>query len=77
LRERENDTIMLAKHFLKEFCDRNKLPQKTFSPQAIQKITTLTWPGNIRELKALVERTVLICDDDIITPDDMIFSALI
>lgn len=77
LRERENDTIMLAKHFLKEFCDRNKLPQKTFSPQAIQKITTHTWPGNIRELKALVERTVLICDDDIITPDDMIFSALI
>lgn len=77
LRERDNDTIMLAKHFLKEFCDRNKLPQKTFSPQAIQKITTHTWPGNIRELKALVERTVLICDDDIITPDDMIFSALI
>jgi DNA-binding NtrC family response regulator len=77
LRERENDTIMLAKHFLKEFCDRNKLPQKTFSPQAIQKVTTHTWPGNIRELKALVERTVLICDDDIITPDDMIFSALI
>lgn len=77
LRERENDTIMLAKHFLKEFCDRNKLPQKTFSPQAIQKITTHTWPGNIRELKALVERTVLISDDDIITPDDMIFSALI
>jgi len=77
LRERENDTIMLAKHFLKEFCDRNKLPQKTFSPQAIQKITTHTWPGNIRELKALVERTALICDDDIITPDDMIFSGFI
>ncbi len=77
LRERENDSLLLAKHFLKEFCDRNKLPQKQFSPQALQKILNHTWPGNIRELKALVERTVLICDSDTITPDDMIFSALI
>lgn len=77
LRERENDSILLAKHFLKEFCERNKIPQKQFSPQALQKIANHTWPGNIRELKALVERTVLICDSDTITPDDMIFSALI
>ncbi len=77
LRERENDSILLAKHFLKEFCDRNKLPQKSFNSQALQKIASHTWPGNIRELKALVERTVLICDDNIISPDDMIFSALI
>lgn len=77
LRERGNDSILLAKHFLKEFCERNKLGQKQFSPQALQKIASHTWPGNIRELKALVERTVLICDSDIITPDDMIFSALI
>lgn len=77
LRERENDSLLLAKHFLTEFCERNKLPRKTFSSQALQKIATHSWPGNIRELKALVERTVLICDGDIITPDDMIFSALI
>jgi DNA-binding NtrC family response regulator len=77
LRERENDSILLAKHFLKEFCDRNKIPQKSFNSHALQKIVSHTWPGNIRELKALVERTVLICDGDVITPDDMIFSALI
>ncbi|MEI7669293.1 MAG: sigma-54 dependent transcriptional regulator [Pseudomonadota bacterium] len=77
LRERENDSIILAKHFLKEFCEKNKIPQKQFSPASLKKILEHQWPGNIRELKALVERTVLISDNEIITPDDMIFSALI
>lgn len=77
LRERENDTIVLAKHFLREFCDRNKIKQKAFSTDALRKIHEHTWPGNVRELRALIERTVLICDSETITPDDMIFSQLV
>ena len=77
LRERENDAILLAKHFLKEFCDKNKMQQKTFSSESLRKIHEHTWPGNVRELRALVERTVLICDSDVITPDDMIFSQIV
>ncbi|HZG01568.1 MAG TPA: sigma-54 dependent transcriptional regulator [Chitinophagales bacterium] len=77
LRERENDSLLLAKHFLKEFCDKNKMPQKTFSSESLRKIHEHTWPGNVRELRALVERTVLICDSEVITPDDMIFSQIV
>ncbi len=77
LRERENDALLLAKHFLKEFCDKNKMPQKTFSSEALRKIHEHTWPGNVRELRALVERTVLICDENVITPEDMIFSQIV
>jgi two-component system, NtrC family, response regulator AtoC len=75
LRERENDSVLLAKYFLKEYCAKNKLPQKQFSAESLKRILQHKWPGNIRELKALVERTVLISDSETITPDDMIFSA--
>ena len=75
LRERGNDVLLLAKHFLQEFCAKNKMAQKQFSPDSLKAMLDHKWPGNIRELKALVERTVLISDSDLITPDDMIFSA--
>jgi two-component system, NtrC family, response regulator AtoC len=74
LRERGNDVLLLAKHFVREFCKTNHLPEKTFAKDAIEKMLEYEWPGNVRELKATIERTAIITDSNIITADDFIFS---
>ncbi|MEZ4829500.1 MAG: sigma-54 dependent transcriptional regulator [Bacteroidia bacterium] len=74
LRERGNDVVILAKYFLKLFCDQNRMPLKTFTKDALEDMVNHTWPGNVRELKALVERAALISDGNEISEDDLIFS---
>ncbi len=74
LRERGDDIIILAKHFLKDFCERNGMAQKNFTPDAYKAMQRHPWSGNVRELKALVERAAIICDSNNISSDDMIFS---
>jgi two-component system, NtrC family, response regulator AtoC len=77
LHERENDVIILAKHFLADFCSRNKIPLKSFERDAIESLIAHPWPGNVRELRSVVERAVLISDDSHITEDDLIYSEAI
>jgi two-component system response regulator AtoC len=74
LRERENDILLLSRTMLNQFCTSNRLPVKSFSADAIQKMMAHPWSGNVRELKAFVERSVLISDGDIIEAEDLIFS---
>lgn len=74
LRERGNDIVILARHFLQNFCSQNRLPRKTFSRDALETMLKHGWPGNVRELKALVERAALISDTDEIHEEDLIFS---
>jgi two-component system response regulator AtoC len=74
LRERDNDTLLLAKSMLRSFCDSNRIPLKSFSSDALKMMMQHPWSGNVRELKAFVERAVLISDHDIIEDDDLIFS---
>jgi DNA-binding NtrC family response regulator len=74
LRERENDIVILARHFLKEFIQQNRLEQKSFSKAVIESFLEYKWPGNVRELKSVVERAAIIADSEIITEDDVIFS---
>ena len=59
LRERREDIPMLVEHFLREACAANNLPAVAASPDAIAYLQTLPFPGNIRELKNMVERAVL------------------
>jgi DNA-binding NtrC family response regulator len=77
LRERENDVLILSKHFLRAFCEQNKIQLKTFSKSAIEAMMKHNWPGNIRELKSFVERAALISETNEIGIDDLIFSATI
>lgn len=77
LRERDNDILLLAKSMLRSFCDSNRIPLKSFSSDALKMIMQHPWTGNVRELKAFVERAVLISDHDIIEDDDLIFSQAI
>jgi two-component system, NtrC family, response regulator AtoC len=76
LRDRGNDVLLLAKHFLKEFCKINRLSDKSFSKDAIEKMLDYRWPGNIRELKNTIERTAIITDAPVITAEDFIFSRI-
>jgi len=77
LRERGNDVVILAKHFLQNFLKENRMASKTFSKGALSELLNHSWPGNVRELKAMVERAVLISDTDEITEEDLIFSDII
>ncbi|MEL6845870.1 MAG: sigma-54 dependent transcriptional regulator, partial [Bacteroidota bacterium] len=74
LRERGNDVVLLARHFLNDFCQRNKMHGKTFSRDTLTALMNHNWPGNVRELRAVVERAVLISDAQEIQEDDLIFS---
>jgi DNA-binding NtrC family response regulator len=62
---------------LRSFCDSNRIPIKSFSSDALKMMMQHPWSGNVRELKAFVERAVLISDHDIIEDDDLIFSQAI
>lgn len=74
LRERDKDTLLLAKHFVTLFCRENKQPEKSFSESAKQKLLSYSWPGNIRELKSVVELAVLMSDGNEIEADDISLS---
>lgn len=63
LRERGKDILALAETFVKRFCTEMGKPQLALSPEAVQAITTYTWPGNIRELENAIQRAVILCED--------------
>lgn len=73
LKERGDDVILLAKSFLEEFARNNKIPQLTLSKEAVQFMLKYEWPGNIRELKAVMERAALLCENNTIQTDDLMF----
>ncbi len=55
LRERANDILILARHFIGSYCKENDLPLKKLSAEAQKKLLSYSFPGNVRELKSLVE----------------------
>jgi len=68
LRERTQDVVILARHFVDRFCrDLNKKPL-TLSGVALDELNTYAWPGNVRELQNCIERAVILCDGDTIQP---------
>lgn len=75
LRERGNDIILLAKHFLAEFCKNNNIKPKSITPNAVESLMNYPWAGNVRELKSVIERGALLSESEKIHVDDLIFSA--
>lgn len=73
LQERGDDVILLAKSFLEEFARNNKIPPLTLSKEAVQFMLKYEWPGNIRELKAVMERAALLCENSTIQTEDLMF----
>ena len=68
LRQRGNDIILLAKFFIDEFCRENNMEQKTLSNEAKQALLSYNYPGNIRELKAVMELACVMASRDVIKP---------
>jgi len=60
LKERVEDIPMLIQHFCLEICKDYGIPEKQFDAKAIKKLQTLPWTGNIRELKNVVERLIIL-----------------
>lgn len=70
LRERRDDIPLLARHFADRQAEMNGLPHTTFSSDALQFLCRLPFPGNIRELKNLVERTILVSGKETLDASD-------
>ena len=66
LKERLEDIPELCDHFLKEYCEYYNLTAKSFSPKGIKVMQSLPWTGNIRELRNVIERLVILCEDSVI-----------
>jgi DNA-binding NtrC family response regulator len=66
LRERRSDIKRLAETFLSEACEEHSLGDRHFSEQAYAQLERHSWPGNIRELKNLVERTAILSEEPLI-----------
>lgn len=74
LRERGNDVVILANYFLQSFCKENKKEVARFSPEAMKKLLQYKFPGNIRELKAIVELGAILTEADEIKESNLIFN---
>jgi Nif-specific regulatory protein len=73
LRERCGDVLLLAEHFLSDFCRRARRKVPRFSAAARKRLTEHSWPGNVRELRNLMERLAYLCPDDQIEADELAF----
>ncbi len=76
LHERNDDIVLLAKAFLVDFCQQNKLGELTLSREVCKVLLDYEWPGNVRELKAVIERAAILCENNVITEEDIMFSAV-
>ncbi len=80
LRERGDDILLLANHFLTQFAAESDKTPPRFSDKALQSLRSYNWPGNVRELENVIQRLVVMTDGDVIEVPDlpslMRFSAL-
>lgn len=76
LREREGDVLILARHFIDDFCEENSLVSKSLSMKAQEKLKSYHFPGNVRELKSVIELATVLSNSDVIDETDINFSSL-
>lgn len=71
LRERQEDVVLMANAFLREFCQADNKVSKHFSREALELLRAFSWPGNVRQLRTAVEHGVVMSEGDIVTPADL------
>jgi len=69
LRERRDDITLLSKHFIEEISRSQGKAPLTISEEASEQLKSFYWSGNVRELHNVMERLVILCDDEITTDD--------
>ena len=75
LRERGQDVILIAKHVLDQFAHDNQLPKFKISPEAQEKLLQYPFPGNIRELKSVIELAAVMAEGQELRPQDISFNS--
>lgn len=75
LRDRGNDVLILARHFLDEFIKENKTTAISISHQAKEKLLKYHYPGNVRELKSMIDLAAVMCDGTEILVDDITYTS--
>jgi DNA-binding NtrC family response regulator len=74
LRDRGEDIVLLAEHFLKEYAAKYEKFSLKFNSKTLDKLMKYNWPGNVRELRHTIEKAVILCESDILIPEDFIIS---
>src|SRR5690606_307087 len=74
LADRRADIPIIAKKFCEEICEEYGMPEKKFAPQAFEALKNLPWTGNIRELRNMIERLIIL-SDKVITENDVVIYA--
>ncbi len=74
LNDRRDDIPLLAEHFLTHVCSDHGIARKSFSAEALESLKQTDWTGNIRELRNIVERLVILCDHEITGEDVKLFA---
>jgi two-component system response regulator AtoC len=74
LRDRKEDVPGLASHFLRKYSNKMSKAIRGFTAPAMNIMNSYDWPGNVRELENVVERAVILCDNDSIGPEDLSIS---
>jgi hypothetical protein len=77
LNERKDDIPLLANHFSKMICDEYGMPVKEFSADALQELKKINWTGNIRELRNVIERLIILCGKTISGDDVKLYASKI
>ncbi len=73
LKERIEDLPLLIDYFLKKFASPEQDNRRSFSPEALEKLSRYSWPGNIRELKNFVERITIMSDEESISAETAVY----
>jgi two-component system NtrC family response regulator len=71
LRQRREDIPLLVEHFMNLFCQRHRRPPKQLTPPALQLLVDAQWPGNIRQLRNVIERMIVTVTGDTIDEIDV------
>ena len=74
LNEREDDIPLLANYFVDQICENNGRPPIQFADEALEELKKIKWTGNIRELRNVVERLVILCDRQITAEDVLMYA---
>lgn len=75
LRYRGNDVLLLSRHFADDFCRENKMQRLQISPKAQAKLMKYTYPGNVRELKAITELACVMANTENIEEENILFNS--
>ncbi|TCO07950.1 sigma-54-dependent transcriptional regulator [Natronoflexus pectinivorans] len=76
LKERQKDILLLADYFLKQFCHQNGISEREIASKARRKLLSYSFPGNVRELKAIIELAAVLSNNGKIEEEDIVFNSV-